>query len=206
MATDRTYSVLDWDEGDPRGLPDAPRRGRESDRRARRRSGREWIFVVIGAFCTWLFLQTFVVQAFTIPSESMAPTLDKGDHVLVNKLATRFGDVHRGDVVVFHGSRSTQCGSYRFLVKRVVGLPGERVEARNGVLLVDGAPLAEPYVAPGAVTDDFPQVVVPAGSYWMMGDNREVSCDSRRFGAIAGKAFVAPVFVRFWPPGRVGGI
>jgi len=196
------YTLLDLHE--PADLPATTRREREEQRRSsRRRSGFEWVIVGVGAFCVWFVVQMFVAQAFTIPSESMEPTLMKGDRVLVNKVAHRFGDVHRGDVVVFEGTAS-RCGTFHYLVKRVVGLPGETVEGRGGRVWVDGEPLAEDYLPAGVETRDFDPVVVPGSSYWMMGDNRVGSCDSRVFGPVEESAMVGPVAVRFWPPNRFG--
>jgi signal peptidase I len=148
------------------------------------------------------FVRPFVVEAFWIPSESMTPTLLVGDRVLVNKFIYRFTEPDRGDIVVF---KETVEGRKEDLIKRVVGLPGDRIAVRGGRLFVNGKLQSEPYV-----NKKFPDVSVSApttvsgGHVFVMGDNRANSLDSRRFGPIPEKNIEGEAFLRFWPPNRAG--
>lgn len=185
--------------------PAAPAETRARKRaRRRRRIAVEWVVLVVGALAIALFLRAFLFQAFYIPSESMLPTLEVGDRVLVNKLSYRLHDVHRGDIVVFEAPPGQETATVKDLVKRVVGLPGETVEARDGNVYVDGRLLEEPYLPSETRTEDFPPTDVPPSSYFVMGDNRSASKDSRVFRAIPESSIVGRVFVRIWPLDRLG--
>lgn len=164
----------------------------------------EWIVVVGGALVIALVIKTFLLQAFYIPSSSMVSTLNIGDRVLVNKLSYDLHDVHRGDIIVFERPEA-EAGTSTItdLIKRVIGLPGDTVEAQNGQVLVNGEPLDEPYLDEGVTTGDFDPVTVPEGQYFMMGDNRGDSRDSRFFGPIAEETIVGRAFFRVWPLGDV---
>lgn len=163
----------------------------------------EWVVVLVGAVVVALVLRTFLFQAFWIPSESMEATLLKQDRVLVNKLSYELHDVHRGDVVVFRRPDEDQ-SEIRDLIKRVIGLPGETVEGREGSIYINGARLIEPYLDPADEIRDFGPVEVPDGEYFMMGDNRDESYDSRFFGTVAEDRIVGRAFVLFWPFDRIG--
>ena len=140
-------------------------------------------------------VRAYVAEPFAIPSESMAPTLVPGDHVLVEKLSYRFGSPHRGDLVVF---RAPDGGS--LAVKRIVGLAGDRVAIEDGVLAVNGHLQREPYVDQRSVDSVyFGPVVVPAGDVFVMGDNRADSHDSRDYGAVPRRSLVGQVLTRLWP-------
>ena len=155
-----------------------------------------------------LFLVTFVVQPSRIPSESMLPTLRVGDFLLLDKQSYAPSGLldhllppttpRRGDLVVFHYPVD---GSIH-LVKRVVGLPGERVEVREGTVLVDGAPLPEPYVH---FPDhrSAPAVTLPADGYYVLGDNRAESDDSRNWGVLHATDIAGKAVVGIWPPRRL---
>jgi signal peptidase I len=196
---------------------------------------RELPFLIAVALALALLVKTFLVQAFYIPSESMEPTLHgcdgcRGDRVLVNRLVYRFRHPRRGEVIVFVGHNTARAerslvgkianffveglGVARpdnpDFIKRIIGLPGETLEVRGGAVLitrVDGKKLrlTEPYVAAEHETRPFGPFKVPADRYFVMGDNRTHSADSRyglgtiRRGDIVGKAFV-----KIWPPGRMG--
>jgi signal peptidase I len=179
----------------------------------------EWVLLIGGALLIAFLIKTFLFQAFYIPSESMTPTLQVGDRVLVNKLSYRLHDVNRGDIVVFEAPDDPNTGGVKDLVKRVVGLPGETVELRDGQVFIDGNLLEEPYLADGDAgstrpTQDFagkcePPVrdstcTVPAGSYLVLGDNRDQSKDGRVFGPISESDIVGRVFVRIWPLDDLG--
>ena len=164
----------------------------------------EWIVVIVGAVAVALTIQITSVQAFYIPSASMDPTLEVGDRLLVNKWSYRLHDVNRGDIVVFERPESEPDQGIEDYIKRVIALPGEVVEGRQGHVIVNGRQLEEPYLPDGAQTSDFGPETVPSGRVWVMGDNREVSVDSRRFGAIPTNKIVGRAFVRIWPLSHLG--
>jgi len=171
------------------------------------RSAVEWFVILAGALAMALVIKAFLLQAFYIPSPSMAPTLKVGDRVLVNKLSYHVHDIHRGDIVVFKRPPLESDVKIRDLIKRVIGLPNETIEARDGHILIDGRVLNEPYLsnealaAMGSITMA-PQKV-PPGHYFVMGDNRGNSKDSRFFGAIAKNLIVGRAFIRVWPISKI---
>jgi signal peptidase I len=175
--------------------------GRAAARRKRRRRAViEWVIVLIVALLVAVGMRTFVVQTFFIPSGSMEPTLNVGDRILVDKLSYHLHAVHRGDIIVFaRPPGETLEPGVNDLVKRVIGLPGESISAQNGQVYINGKPLAEPWLPKGVVTDDFGPVKIPQGYYFVMGDNRGYSSDSRVFGPISGKLIVGRVVMRIWP-------
>jgi signal peptidase I len=158
----------------------------------------EWIAIVVGALAVALLVKTFLIQAFYIPSLSMYPTLQKGDRVLVNKLSYDLHDVHRGDIVVFERPPGQE-SAIKDLIKRVVGLSGESIEAHDGAVYIDGKKLDEPYLVDGVTTENLPLQKVPKDKIFVMGDNRGDSADSRVFGPIPESTIVGRAFVRVWP-------
>jgi signal peptidase I len=173
----------------------------------------EWVVVIVGALVVAYLIQLTSLQAFSIPSRSMSPTLHEGDRVLVNKWSYRLHDVHRGDVVVFTRPPEVADTHIEDLIKRVVGLPGEQISIDDGQVLVDGEPLDEPYLPAGTRTDQGPRACrpehpceVPDGQIWVMGDNRTNSEDSRWFGPIPESTVVGRAAARIWPPNRLGGL
>ena len=168
------------------------------------RQALEWAGLLGGALLIALLIRTFLFQPFYIPTASMYPTLKVNDRVLVNKLSYKIHDVHRGDIVVFTAPQGEATTGIKDLIKRVVGLPGETVEGHDGHVYVGGRMLQEPYLPDGVVTSDFGPEKVPAASYWMMGDNRSQSRDSRYFGPIPESKVVGRAFVRLWPLSRLG--
>jgi len=149
-------------------------------------------------------LRAFVVASYYIPSGSMEPTLHgctgcEPDLVLVDKLSYRFSPIGRKDVVVFDRPPLAPPEDKQ-LIKRVIGLPGDTVSGHDGHVFVNGKQLVEPYVAPACHgTADFAAVTVPPGRYFMMGDNRCDSFDSRMFGTVARSAIVGRAFAVMWP-------
>jgi signal peptidase I len=158
----------------------------------------EWVLIAGGALLVAFIIKTFLLQAFYIPSLSMAPTLKVNDRVLVNKLSYDLHDVNRGDLVVFE-SPPNEGSQTKDLIKRVIGLPGETVESRDGQILINGQVLEEPYLEPDVTTGPLEKVTVPAEHLWVMGDNRANSRDSRFFGAIPESLVIGRAFVRVWP-------
>jgi signal peptidase I len=177
--------------------------------KARRRSNGtrqaiEWLVLVVGALVIAVLIKTFLFQAFYIPSASMDPTLKVHDRVLVNKLSYHLHSVHRGDIVVFKAPPQEETAQIKDLVKRVIGLPGDTIEARDNHVYINDRLLKEPYLPAGTVTDDLPKQVIPANSYFMMGDNRGESSDSRVFGPIKRSTIIGRAFVRMWPLTHLG--
>lgn len=183
--------------------------------------------LVLLAFVLAILLKTFLVQAFYIPSTSMVPTLEVNDRILVNKVVFNVRDPVRGEVVVFHEEGVGPEGvsgtlhdlaaglgivppAQKDFVKRIIGLPGETVEVRDGVVFIDGAELPEATRDEGGYLqarsrDDFGPMEVPEGEYFLMGDNRPNSADSRSsLGTVKFEELVGRAFVVIWPPGRVG--
>src|SRR5438552_11937007 len=129
--------------------PAEPEHDTEPQTRSSVRSAVEWVVIVVAALLAALLIKTFLLQAFYIPSDSMNPTLVQRDRVLVNKLSYHFHDVHRGDIVVFKRPPGENDPKIKDLIKRVVGLPNETLEGRDGDVLVNGRVLREPYVPKG---------------------------------------------------------
>lgn len=159
----------------------------------------EWVAIIVGALAVALVVKTFLIQAFFIPSLSMYPTLDEGDRVLVNKISYKLHDVNRGDLVVFERPEGQPESDIKDLIKRVIGLPGETIEAREGVVYVNDRALTEDYLVEGVTTDNLPRQEIPAGHVWVMGDNRGDSADSRVFGPIDEDTIVGRAFILVWP-------
>ena len=193
----RATATLVEDRPDPSAeMDDTPPGARR--RHSTARNTVEWVVIIGAALLAAFLIKTYLLQAFYIPSSSMEPTLEIQDRVLVNKLSYRLHDVHRGDVVVFERPPN-DVGQIRDLIKRVVGLPGETVEGKNGSVFVDGRQLREPYLPKGTVTGQFGPQHIPEGYVWVMGDNRGNSSDSRVFGAISETRIIGRAFVRVWP-------
>ncbi|MDH4279986.1 MAG: signal peptidase I [Acidimicrobiia bacterium] len=175
---------------------------------AARRNAIEWAVVLVAAVLLALVLRALVLQAFYIPSPSMEDTLLIQDRVLVNKLSYRFGDVGRGDIVVFHRTDGEIAAAGpnqpKDVIKRVIALAGETIEIRESKVFINDEELVEPYLEPGLVMPDFGPVTVPDGFLFVMGDNRNLSSDSRgELGPIAEDRVVGRAFVLFWPVNRV---
>lgn len=185
--------------------------GEEKPPKRRLRTLVEWAAVIGGALLVALVVRSTLAQAFWIPSPSMEPTLQEGDRVLVNKLSYELHDVHRGDVIVFERPPMAVGGNPEEdipdLIKRVIGLPGDVIEARaDGSVYINNRRLDEPYLAPDTHTADLARQEVPEGHVFVMGDNRANSSDSRAFGPIDEDLIVGRAFIRIWPLGDVGGL
>ena len=163
------------------------------------RSVVEWVVIVAGAVLVAIVIRTFVLQAFYIPSSSMEPTLKIDDKVLVNKLSYKFHDINRGDIVVFERPPGETDPKIKDLIKRVIGLPGDSIEAHDGHVFVDGRRLNEPYLPAGIQIKPLARQVVPGNSIFVMGDNRPSSKDSTVFGPISKNLVVGRAFLPVWP-------
>ena len=174
-------------------------------RRARTLAG--WAVALLVALSLALGVRAFVFQAFSIPTSSMESTLDIGDRILVWKAFFNWHDVHRGDIVVFTHPPLDHCPgpANTDLVKRVIALPGQTIYSAGNNIYVDGRRLAEPYLPshdplgrpiPSATRQS--PFHVPPGDFYVMGDNRAISCDSRYWGPIKGTSIVGKAVLLFW--------
>jgi signal peptidase I len=181
----------------------------------------DWIVTIVGAVAIVLAIKAWVVNPYRIPSSSMEPTLHCArpadgcearfsDRVLANRFIYHFRDPHRGEVVVFETppQAKARCGAGGTFVKRIIGLPGESVQIRlidgAGYVYINGRKLDEPYIQQNR-RDIGPEKTykVPQGDYFVMGDNRSQSCDSRSWGAVPRGNLIGPVFMTYWPPQRI---
>jgi signal peptidase I len=151
-------------------------------------------------------MRAYVVQTFYIPSGSMEPTLQIGDRIVVSKLSLLFDDVHRGDILVFQRPPSGNCGGQEVndLVKRVIGLPGDHLDVTRQRDFRQRQTAQRDLDALGAPRGPIGDIYVPQNHYFMMGDNRSNSCDSRSWGALDKKYIVGRVVFRVYPFTRIG--
>ncbi len=173
----------------------------------KQKSENPWIegFKTVGlSIVLALGIRTFVAEARWIPSGSMEPTLQINDRLIVDKVSYRIQSPQRGDIVVFNPTDTLKAQNFNdAFIKRVIGLPGDKVEVKDGRVLINGIPLPEEYIA------DKPQyqygpVKVPLNSYLMLGDNRNNSYDSHYWGFVPRDRIIGKAVVRFWPLKRVG--
>ncbi|MFP5527821.1 signal peptidase I [Peptococcus simiae] len=161
---------------------------------------REFVVPVAIAIVLVLFLRHFIVGTYYIPSGSMIPTLGLNNQVVVTKLSYKMHEPERGDIVVFKYPVNEKEGLEEMdYVKRLIGLPGERVEVKNNTVFIDGKPLEEPYVAADTNMPDFGPVQVPEDEYFMMGDNRNHSSDSRYWGTVEEDYLIGKAQFIYWP-------
>jgi signal peptidase I len=195
------------------------------------RSAAELVMIVAIALGLALAIQAFVVKPYEIPSASMEPTLHIGQRVLVDRVGTHFTTPHVGNIFVFHPPASETCvnprqgqngagvddaqacdtqqteESTQTYIKRVVGLPGDRLSIRDGHVIRNGVPEKDSYTIPcgGAGDCNFPKTfTVPRDDYYMMGDNRPDSLDSRFWGPVPKQWIIGKAFLTYWPPDRIG--
>jgi signal peptidase I len=187
----------------------------------------EIILIVAVALGLALGIQAFLVKPYRIPSESMLPTLVVGQRVLVNRIGNRFGDPHVGDVTVFHppsgAENANECGVQHDenqpcpaptktkakvnFIKRIVAGPGDTLAIIDGHAIRNGKRQKEPFILPcgGGEECNFPKpITVPPGHYFMMGDNRGASDDSRYWGPVPRDWIIGNAFATYWPPKRIG--
>jgi len=172
-----------------------------------KREVKEWLHAIIVALVLTLILRAFVIQAFKIPSESMYPTLKKGDKLFVNKFIYRFREPQRWEIIVFKYPEEPK----KDFIKRLIGLPGEEVEIRDGKIYINGDSPPPPAEIADTVYYNQPpfgargqKVRVPPDAYFALGDNSLSSRDSRYWGFVPRKYLVGKAFVRWWPPRRMG--
>jgi signal peptidase I len=179
----------------------------------------DWLVTIVGAVAIVLAIKAWVVNPYRIPSSSMEPTLHCAepaadcqarfsDRVLANRFLYHFKEPERGDIVVFETPERAraECGAGGTFVKRIVGLPGDRVQVSNeGLVTINGRTLDESsYVDPGRRGGQVGRWNVGDDQYFMLGDNRRQSCDSRVWGPLDEENIIGEVFAIYWPPQRLG--
>jgi signal peptidase I len=170
-----------------------------------RRALIEWSAIIVVAVLVSFLMRTYAFQTFYIPSKSMLPTLKVGDRIIVNKLAVSLGTIHIGDIVVFKAPPKENCGEpVTDLVKRVIGTPGDVLTSQGNTIYVNGTALDETWPHTEPLGQPIGNVTVPAGQYFMMGDNHADSCDSRMWGTVPRSDIIGKAFVRIWPLSRTG--
>lgn len=182
--------------------------------------------LLLTALLIAVLIKTFLVQPFWIPSESMLETIHVNDRVMVNKLAFRFGEPERGDIVVFRDPAEPEVDESipeavirsvleavgirtrgrEDLIKRVVGLPNETVTVSDNQVHIDGVPISEPYLSEDVIMPDAGPFEIGDDEVFVMGDNRQFSFDSRRFGNIEMDTLIGRAFVIIWPLSNFGGL
>jgi signal peptidase I len=179
----------------------------------------DWVVTIVGAVAIVLAIKAWVVNPYRIPSSSMEPTLHCArpgsgcearfsDRVLANRFIYHFRKPHRGDIIVFKTPplAKEKCGAGGTFVKRLIALPDETWEEKNGFIYINGKKLIEPYIKSDRrdTGTSYPPRKIPDGMYFMMGDNRTQSCDSREWGPVPRKNLIGEVFAVYWPPNRIG--
>lgn len=161
-------------------------------------------FVVIGAIFALIYL--FIAQPHKVSGKSMFPTFDDGDFIFTDKISYRLGQIKHGDIIVLKNPRNEA----QDFIKRIVALPGETIKIQNSIVYVNGKPLNENYLPPGNITrtgaflKEGEEVKAGDNQYFVLGDNREHSSDSRAWGAVTKEEIIGKVFFRYWPPQTFG--
>lgn len=171
-----------------------------------KKEGMEWLKAFAIGIIIFIFIRAFFFSNYVVEGESMMPTLEDGNKLIVNKIGYQVGDLNRFDVIVFHHNEEED------FVKRIIGLPGDKIEYRDDYLYINGEKVAEPYldkyrkqIAAGKLTGDFTlkeitgEEIVPEGKLFVLGDNRKKSWDGRQFGFINAEQVVGKVNLRYWP-------
>jgi signal peptidase I len=162
---------------------------------------RIWLRDVFFSIILAMFIVTFLYQPVRVEGTSMAPDLHDRDRVFINKLAYRIGSVHRQDVVIFHYPNDPS----KTYIKRVIARPGDLLRIDRGRVYLNGDLLNEPYVAPMYRDDrSLPETRIPAGEYFVMGDHRNISSDSRDFGPVARSFIYGKAMFVYWPTEEAG--
>jgi signal peptidase I len=162
---------------------------------------KSWLRDILVAFAIAVFIVVFVIQPVKVEGTSMQPRLADQERIFVNRFVYQFADIARGDVVVFSYPRDPS----KSFIKRVLGVPGDEIEIRDGAVVVNGERVEEPYIKPEYMdARSFPKVVVPEGEYFVLGDHRNSSNDSRNWGFVAERLIYGKAFFSYWPVDRAG--
>lgn len=167
---------------------------------------------VVVALSIFLVIYLFFMQPHQVSGQSMEPNFHDGEYVLTDKVSYQTGEPQRGDVVVFHAPERSGCpeGTGCDFIKRILGLPGDTIAVRDNVFWVNGSPLSEPYISeeiltkPGNYTEGGREISLGQNEYFVVGDNRPFSSDSRVWGPIGKEEIVGRAFFRYFPVDRMG--
>jgi signal peptidase I len=172
----------------------------EEQPKSRTRSAlREFVETILFTLLIYILIRTFLFENYRVVGRSMEATLEDGQYLVVYKLGYRLHDPQRGDIIVFHDPRNGE----RKLIKRVIGLPGETLEIKEGYVFINGQEIDEPYIqAPGRSSRA--PTLIPENDYFVMGDNRTNSSDSRSWGPLPKEKIVGKAWLTYWPPSRWG--
>lgn len=169
------------------------------------------IETVVIALSVFLIVYLFIMQPHQVNGQSMFPNFEDGEYLLTDKISYRFNLPQRGDIVVFKAPAAAQCpqGAGCDFIKRIIGLPGDSIEVKDDHVYLNGSLLPEDYLTADVITRPMAYtqnglVTVPSGNYFVMGDNRPHSSDSRAWGPVPFENIVGKVFFRYWPPNRIG--
>jgi len=165
------------------------------------------------SFSIFLVVYLFFLQPHQVNGQSMVPNFQDGEHVLTDKVSYKMRDPERGEIVVFHAPPAAHCpeGTGCDFIKRILGVPGDTIEVKNNAIWVNGSKLPEPYIPedfvilPGSATKD-KSVYLGPNEFFVSGDNRPYSSDSRAWGAITKNDIIGRVFFRYWPPSAISAI
>jgi signal peptidase I len=160
---------------------------------------REFLEAVAIAVVLAIVIRFFLFEPFVIPTGSMEPTLQPNDRIIVNKITYRFKEPQRGDVIVFKYPLNPKV----IYIKRLIAYGGETLEIKNAQIYINGKRIPESYLPPDTKTYDYGPQTVPDQCYFVMGDNRNNSQDSRFWGPLPAKNVLGKAIVLFWPPGRL---
>ena len=155
---------------------------------------RELLETLILTVVTYLLVRTFLFETYRVVGQSMDQTLEQDQRLIVSKLSYRLHEPQRGDIIVFHDPQDPG----RNLIKRIIGLPGEILEIRSGQVFINGQPIDEPYLGSTSTRSE-PQIAIPDGYYFVMGDNRNNSSDSRSWGLLDTDRIVGKAAFTYWP-------
>jgi signal peptidase I len=163
----------------------------------------EWVMIIAVAFILSIIIRNFVVDTRIVPTGSMLPTIQLQDRLIVDRLLYQYDTINRGDIIVFQAPEAAL--EDKDLVKRVIGLPGETIQIKNGKVFINDKALNEPYIV-SPPSYEYGPVTVEPNSYFMLGDNRNASKDSHIWGFLPSDKILGRVWIRYWPLDKFGSL
>lgn len=166
----------------------------------------EIIETIVLALAIFVVIYLFLFQPHQVKGASMEANFYDGEYILTDKITYRLRPPQRGEVVIFKAPKNPDLD----YIKRIIGLPGETIKIENGKIVINSQELAEPYISKGMVTtggfylSEGKQIIIPEDSYFVLGDNRSHSSDSREWGPVYKDNIIGKAFLRYWPPSRIG--